>query len=196
VAVGQDQWYGMGLMEDSTWGVPVIHHGGDLTGFHSDMMWVPSAGVGAVIFTNSDDGVYLRRPLLRRLLEVLYDGKPEAAADIKAVVTRTRAETAEFRSRLTVPADPAATAALAGRYRNADLGPLTVRRSGDKVTFGFTAWDSEVLTHRNTDATTSFLTVTPGLQGLEFVVGTSGGKRTLTTRDSQHEYVFSEEVPQ
>ena len=73
---GEDQWYGMGLMEDSTWGVPVIHHGGDLAGYHSDALAIPSAQVGAVILTNADAGVFMRRPFLRRLLEVLYDGKP------------------------------------------------------------------------------------------------------------------------
>jgi CubicO group peptidase (beta-lactamase class C family) len=195
VPIGEDQWYGMGLMEDSTWGVPVIHHGGDLTGYHSDMMWIPSAGVGVIILTNSDDGVYLRRPLLRRMMEVLYDGKPEAEKDIAAAAVRNKAEVAEFRRRLTVPADPTAVAGLAGKYRNADLGPLTVNRAGAKVNFAFTAWDTEVLTHRNTDATTSFLSVTPGIQGLEFVVGSGGGKRTLTVRDSQHEYVFTEVAP-
>ena len=41
----------MGLMVDHTWGVPVVHHGGDLTGFHSDMMWLPEQQVGAVILT-------------------------------------------------------------------------------------------------------------------------------------------------
>jgi hypothetical protein len=30
------------------------------------------------------------------------------------------------------------------------------------------------------------------MSGLEFVVGTKDGKKTLTTRDSQHEYVFTE----
>lgn len=192
VPTGEQKWYGMGLEENSTWGIPVIHHGGDLLGFHSDMMWVPDAGVGAVILTNSDDGVFLRAPLMRRLLEVLYDGKPEAAADIKAAAVRIKAETAEFRSRLTSPADPAGVAALAPAYRNADLGTLKVSRQGDKVSFGFTAWGSEMLTHRNTDGTLSFLTVAPGLQGVEFVAGTAGGKRTLTTRDAQHEYLFTE----
>jgi hypothetical protein len=128
-------------------------------------------------------------------MEVLYDGKPEAEADIRAAAVRNKAELAEFRRRLTVPADPAARSGLAARYRNADLGRLTVNQAGDNVNFAFTAWSSDVLTHRNTDDTTSFLTVTPGIQGLEFVVGSSGGKRTLTTRDSQHEYVFVEEAP-
>ena len=43
----------------------------------------------------------------------------------------------------------------------------------------------------NPDGTLSFLTTVPGMTGVEFVVG-SGPKRTLVTRDSQHEYVFEE----
>src|SRR5205823_3242429 len=37
ILLGEDQTYGMGLMEDRTWGVNVVHHGGDLAGYHSDM---------------------------------------------------------------------------------------------------------------------------------------------------------------
>src|SRR5262249_40543149 len=41
VPIGKDETYGMGLMVDSTYGVPVVHHGGDLIGYHSDMIWLP-----------------------------------------------------------------------------------------------------------------------------------------------------------
>ena len=45
---------------------------------------------------------------------------------------------------------------------------------------------------KNPDGTTSFITTAPGISGLEFVVGESGGKRTLVLRDAQHQYAFSE----
>ncbi len=195
VRTGENQWYGMGLWDDSRTGVTVIDHGGDLVGFHSDMMWVPSAGAGAVILTNSDDGVYLRGPLMRRLLELLYDGKPEAEAEIKAAAARSKAETADLRGRITLPADPAAVAALASRYTNTELGPLTVVRNGNRLSFRFAAWESEMGTHRNTDGSLSFVTAAPGLTGVDLVVGSTAGKRSLTVRDSQHEYVFTEVTP-
>ncbi|OSZ72857.1 serine hydrolase [Sphingomonas sp. IBVSS1] len=195
VPTGENSWYGMGLQENFRYGVPVIHHGGDLLGFHSDMMWVPSAGAGAVILTNSDDGVFLRGPLLRRLLELLYDGKPEAEAEIKAAAARSKTEMAELRGRVALPADPAAVAALASRYTNKDLGPLTVLREGGRLRFSFAAWSSEMGTHRNTDGTTSFVTAAPGLIGVDVVAGSKDGKRTLIIRDSQHEYVFDEVTP-
>jgi hypothetical protein len=44
----------------------------------------------------------------------------------------------------------------------------------------------------NPDGTVSFITTVPGMSGVEFVVGGGGAKRTLITRDAQHEYLFAE----
>jgi len=192
VPVGEDQWYGMGLEEDATWGVSVIHHGGDLAGYHSDFLVIPSAQVGAVILTNAENGVYLRRPFMRRLLEVLYDGHAEAAGDIKARARQIEAERVEFRRRLLVPAAPADVAQIAASYFNPDLGSIAVEKVGATVRFRTAAWSSAVASRHNDDGTTSFLTIDPALQGLDLVVGKNGGKRTLTTRDGQHTYVFVE----
>src|SRR5690349_15505362 len=78
VAMSKDETYGMGLMVDTTYGVPVVHHGGDMIGYHSDMMWLPQQNVGAVILTNGDPGWLLRNRFGRKLLEVLFDGRAEA----------------------------------------------------------------------------------------------------------------------
>ena len=54
----------------------------------------------------------------------------------------------------------------------------------------YTKDEKDYVYHRhNPDGTTSFITISPGVSGFEFVVG-SGAKKTLTTRDAQHEYVF------
>jgi hypothetical protein len=74
VAVSEGVTYGMGLMVDTVYGMPVVHHGGDLIGFHSDMMWLPEQQVGAVILTNGDPGWLIRSVFRRKLLEVLFDG--------------------------------------------------------------------------------------------------------------------------
>jgi CubicO group peptidase (beta-lactamase class C family) len=191
VPVGEDQWYGMGLMEDATWGVSVIHHGGDLPGYHSDFFAIPSAQVGAVILTNSNYGAAMRRPLMRRLLEVLYDGREEAAGDIATVAKQIEAQRAEFRRRLIVPAAPADLARIASAYTSPDLGQIVVEKDGTTVRFRTAAWTSAVASRHNDDGTTSFITTDPEITGLEFVVGSSADKRTLTIRDGQHAYVFS-----
>lgn len=192
VIVGEDVTYGMALMVDTRYGVPVVHHGGDLAGYHSDMIWLPEHGVGAVILANSDSGVYLRGPLLRRLLEVLFDGKPEAEEMLRVAAAQRKAAIAKDRERLVVPADPAAVAKLAPRYASAALGEVSVKTEGGAAVFDVGEWRSAVASRKNDDGTTSFITIDPTLGGFEFVVADKDGKRRLVMRDAQHEYVFEE----
>lgn len=191
VSIGKDITYGMGLMVDTTYGVPVVHHGGDLVGYHSDMMWLPQQNVGLVILTNADPGWVLRDRIRRKLLEVLFDGHPEAEALLNADAKSFYADLAAERKLMTVPADSNESAKLAKHYANASLGEITVSTSGASTIFDFGEWKSEVASRKNPDGTISFITTVPGELGFEFVVG-SGTKRTLTIRDAQHEYVFEE----
>ncbi|MEO8180936.1 MAG: serine hydrolase domain-containing protein [Deltaproteobacteria bacterium] len=192
VVIGTDATYGMGLMVDKTWGVTVVHHGGDLIGFHSDMMWLPEHGVGAVILTNGDPGWMIRGQFQRKLLELLFDGKPEADAKLAANAKAFFDNLAAERKLVTVPAASTLTGKLAARYTSAALGEIAVRKKDTATVFDFGEYASEVASRTNPDGTVSFITIVPGMNGLEFVVGAKDGKRTLTTRDGQHEYVFVE----
>jgi CubicO group peptidase (beta-lactamase class C family) len=192
VPIGRDDTYGMGLVVNTKYGTPVVHHGGDMIGFHSDMMWLPEQGVGAVVLTNADPGWILRSLFRRKLLEVLFDGRPEADADLAAQAKTFFEQLAADRKLLTVPADGAEAAKLGKRYHNDALGEIAVTRAGGVTTFDFGEWKSEVASKKNPDGTFSFVTTVPGMTGAEFVVG-SGPSRTLITRDAQHEYVFAEQ---
>lgn len=192
VSIGKDVTYGMGLMVDTTYGVPVVHHGGDLVGYHSDMMWLPEQNVGAVILTNGDPGWILRDRLRRKLLEVLFDGHPEAEALLNSDAKSFYASLEAERKLMTIPADANESAKLAKHYRNASLGDITVSTSGGSTIFDFGEWKSEVASRKNPDGTVSFITTVPGALGFEFVVGAKT-KRILTIRDAQHEYVYEEQ---
>jgi hypothetical protein len=194
VVVGEDVTYGMALMVETRYGVPVVHHGGDLAGYHSDMIWLPDHGVGAVILTNADSGVLIRGPLLRRLLEVLFDGRPEAEELLKVAAAQRKAAIAKERERLTVPADPIAVAKVAARYGSPALGSVRVLTEKNATVFDVGEWRSAVASRKNDDGTISFITIDPTLAGFEFVVADQDGKRRLITRDAQHEYVFTEEA--
>lgn len=190
VPIGKDAVYGMGLMVDRTYGVPVVHHGGDMVGFHSDMLWLPEQQVGAVVLTNGDPGWLIRSGFRRKLQEVLFDGNPEADRDLAASAKTYFAQIAADRKTLVVPANAQEAAKLGTHYKNAALGDVAVQRSGPKTVFDFSEWRSDVASRRNPDGTTSFITISPGVAGFEFVVGT-GAKKTLTLRDAQHEYEFA-----
>jgi CubicO group peptidase (beta-lactamase class C family) len=186
VVVGTDVTYGMGLTVNTQYGTPVVHHGGDMIGFHSDMMWLPEHGVGAVILTNGDPGWLIRTVFRRKLLEVLFDGNAEADGQIAASAKTFFDELAAERKLLAVPADAAAAGKLAASYAHPALGTIAVSRKGAATTFDFGEWSSEMASRKNPDGTISFVTIVPGFIGLEFVVG----DETLTLRDAQHEYVF------
>jgi hypothetical protein len=145
-----------------------------------------------VILTNADSGVIIRGPLLRRLLEVLFDGKPEAARMLEVAAAQRKAAIAKARERLVVPADSVAAARLAPRYVSAALGEVRVVHDGEATIFDVGEWKSVVASRKNDDGTISFITIDPTLDGFEFVVADKDGKRRLITRDAQHEYVFDE----
>ena len=191
VPIGKDATYGMGLQVATKYQVTVVHHGGDMIGFHSDMMWLPEHGVGAVVLTNGDPGWVIRDEFQRKLLEVLFDGRAEADSQVASRAKAYYEQLAAERKLLTVPADTAEAAKLASRYHNDALGDIGVTRGQGKTVFDFGEWRSEVASRKNPDGTVSFLTTVPGAIGFEFVVGTGAG-RTLVVRDAQHEYVFTE----
>ena len=191
VWIGKDDWYGMGLQVDQTYGTPVVHHGGSMIGYKSDMMWLPEHDVGAVVLTNGDPGWAISGNFRRKLLEVLFDGKPEADDDLAAAAKAMKERIAAERKLLTVPPDPAAVAKLAPRYASDALGEIAVTKGANAV-FDFGEFKSEVASRSNPDGTVSFLTTIPGFAGLEFVVGSGSDKRTLVFRDAQHEYTFTE----
>jgi CubicO group peptidase (beta-lactamase class C family) len=192
VATGKDSTYGMGLSVHTKYGVTVVNHGGDMIGYHSDMMWLPEHNVGAVILTNGDPGWTIRGQFRRKLLEVLFDGKPEADGDVAQAAKNWYEELATERKQLVIPANADEAAKLASKYANEALGEITVTRAGAATTFDFGEWKSEVASKRHPDSSISFVTIVPGMSGVELVVGAAGGKRTLVLRDAQHEYVFTE----
>ena len=192
IALGVDKNYAMALMVDNSDGVTVIDHGGDLGGFHSNMMWWPEQKVGAVILTNADEGVYLRGPFKRRLMELMFDGQPQAVAAATATAKANRAAFDAQRKLLQWPADSTALATLAPRYHNAALGDLQVVRKPGKVIFDVGAFASAVATQPQPDGSLAFVTIDPVAAGFPFVRAEKGGVRQLIVRDGQHEYVFDE----
>jgi CubicO group peptidase (beta-lactamase class C family) len=190
VPVSENVFYGMGLIVDENYGVPVVHHGGDLIGYHSDMMWLPDHGVGAVVLTNGDPGWLIRSGFRRKLLEVLFDGNAEADEQLASRSKQFLSNMAVEYDLLVVPAARDEAKALANHYRNGALGDIVVEHDAKATIFDFGEWQSEVGSRENPDGTVSFMTIATGIAGLEFVVG-PGDEKSLIMRDAQHEYVFS-----
>jgi hypothetical protein len=68
-----------------------------------------------------------------------------------------------------------------------------VKTVDGQTVFDFGEWKSAVASRKNDDGSISFITIDPSVGGFEFVVGDEAGKHTLTIRDGQHEYIFTEQ---
>ncbi|MFT7775444.1 serine hydrolase domain-containing protein [Roseateles sp.] len=190
VMVSEDVNYGMGLFVDRQYGITVASHGGDMLGFHSNMIWLPEYGAGVTILTNSDAGLLLRGPLQRKLLEVLFDGRPEADERLKVAIANRKSEADKQRELLTLPIPADAMKKLATHYRSPDLGTMRVERKAGKMRFAFAHWNSEVALRKNEDGTQSYITIDPGISGIELVRDDQSSPAALVLRDAQHEYRF------
>jgi CubicO group peptidase (beta-lactamase class C family) len=192
VSIGEDGWYGMGLMERIESGVPVVFHGGTLQGYHSNWWALPEAGIGAVLLTNADAGASLLAPFLRRLLEVVYEGQPEAAAQVTAAAARIEAGAKARREKLTLPGDPAVLSGLATRYRSSEGSTISFSQRDGALWMKAGFVEGPVATRANADGSVSIVSAGPGLISVEALVGGTPGARTLTVRDSQHVYAYTE----
>jgi CubicO group peptidase (beta-lactamase class C family) len=192
IALGVDKNYAMALMVDKSDGVTVVDHGGDMGGFHSNMMWWPDQKVGAVILTNADEGVNLRGPFKRRVMELMFDGEPQAVAAATAGAKANNEGFAASIKLMQMPADAKALNGLASLYHNAALGDLVVTRKNGKAWFDVGSFKSEVATMPQPDGSLGIVTIDPVAFGFLFTRADKDGMRTLVTRDGQHEYVFNE----
>jgi len=197
VSVGEENWYAMALWLQDVKGIRVISHGGAIFGFMSDFFFVPDLGIGGVILTNADSGGGIANAVMRRTLEMIYDGKPEAEEDFLTGVRETNLYLKDMQTDWSVPPDPAEVKRLAGSYRNAALGDVIVHPSKDGVVFQFGGWRSHMASKLNPDGTTSFISIDPGVLGFEFnAPATQATYERLTLRDSQHTYEYDAVPPE
>ena len=192
--VGEDSWYGMGLFERVAWGVPVVTHGGTLLGYHSNFYVLPEAGIGAVILTNADPGAaHARRRSCAACWRSSMTASPKRRRTSTAAAARIKAQAKARRERLTVPGDPAVLAGLArqlSRPRGRHAHHSAIEDGAKWIKAGFV--EGPVATRKNPDGSVSLVSAGPGAIGVEALVGNRTACRTLTIRDSQHEYVYKE----
>jgi CubicO group peptidase (beta-lactamase class C family) len=62
-------------------GVPYIWHDGSVDGFKTDMIMLPQANVGVLVFTNTESGQFFNSTIRRRVIELLYNVKPSTVVE-------------------------------------------------------------------------------------------------------------------
>lgn len=192
VKSGTNETYGMGLAVEQVNGIEIVTHGGSMVGYKSNFYAIPSANVGVVVLTNSDEGYFIEKLLKQKLLELTYDAEPLSNKMLDVFVEKVSMYASLYKDELTIPADPTILAMLAPSYYSDELGDISIIRNKDGIFLDTGLWKSELATKQSDDATFIIATTTPGVIGLEFTLGEENGKKTLTVEEGQHQYVFYE----
>lgn len=191
---GSNSTYGMGLRTGTISGIEIVQHGGSLAGYLSQIVVVPEADTAAVILTNSNFARPLLAPFQRRLVELLYDAEPKAAAHVAAAAAANEASLAKSKAEIIFPADPAVMDTIATRYESPELGPIVFRRGETVSVIETGQWETPVATRNNPDGSVSIYPLHDAIPGewASFTIGEADGRRTLTLNDVQRTYVFTE----
>jgi hypothetical protein len=133
----------------------------------------------------------LLRPLLKRLIELLFDRPQSAAGELAAAADALREAQARAHTGLVFPVAADAAASLADRYVSAELGQIDVRREGAQVVFDFGAWRSLVASRRDEHGAIAFVTVSPGVAGYEFRLEGPGARGAILLAGEGRAYRYT-----
>jgi CubicO group peptidase (beta-lactamase class C family) len=194
VKITDEASYGLGLMVAKDHGVSIVQHGGNNLGFSSDMYFLPDHGIGVVMLSNGGGTNTFLAAVRRRLMEILFDGEPEAAENLVAGIDLQNKARAEDTVLLKPQIDPALVSRILNDYTNPGLGRASVRREGRQVIIDVGEWQSPLAQKTDRDGTTKLVMMGPVFAGFELIPEEKDGRTTLTIQAAQQTYTF-EPVP-
>lgn len=162
LAVGTPVGYGLGTIVEDYRGHRLVHHGGNIDGFSSQVSTLPAAGLGVAVLCNRD-GSMLRDTLPLLLFERLLGVAPADPPLGAALLAKERAihtGRAQHRERTGAagnglpPVRPPAD--YAGTYRHPGYGELVVRAGGDGLSGSYRSLSGPLL-HRHLEVFTLVL---------------------------------------
>ena len=188
--MAKDMSYGLALVVEKSNGIQTIWHSGGTMGFATEMFFLPEHGFGAVILTNGSGNI-LARVLRRKLLELLFDGRAEAADNLQSRWRMIQESVAKEAKKIQ-PAPSEWLKELVGEYRNPSLGKLSLRLEGEGAVLDVGEWKSRVARKKEVDGTLKLVLTDPPWIMLEFLPGWTDGRRSLLLQTGQQRYHFVE----
>lgn len=191
IAVSADASYALGLSVGSYKGARMIGHQGGSFGYSSYLAFLPEAGIGIAMLANSDSGGPLAATTRMRLLELVYEQKPEAEAQAELIANDFRRWLDEAMNSL-VEVDPAVVELLLGHYSNELLGEIELRL--EEGQFILDAGEFAVELRAQVDETGEFerlATYAPILQNIPLTWSEMANGIELTLGQGVNAYIFT-----
>ena len=185
------QSYGLGLFIDESRGLKAIGHGGNTFGFSADANFYPDHGLGFVILTNAASANAYMSAVRRRLIELLFDANEEAEKTLAFGVKQTEEAIKKQMEEITLTPDPAFLDPLMGKWTNARLGTVEIRRDGSNAILDAGEWRVTIGEYKDKSGARQIIFTGPPFAGLTFWPQTHEGKPALLFETPQQKYVFT-----
>lgn len=191
VATELQNYYGMGVGISQKFGITSINHTGTAFGFNSVSFLVPESGIGMVAMSNTDQGVGLLSLARRRLLELVYDAKPEAESTLVKLVTQNDNDGQEQLA-LVASGDSSLEGQLGTYYAHPIFGKLTVSKLGNSLVFDFGEWKTRVVGRKDESGVVLFSSIEPSIGFVDFRVHNTESMRAIVIEMGLERYQFDE----
>lgn len=183
--------YGLGLFLEQRNKVSLVGHGGNLFGYTSDYFFLPDHGVGMVVLMNAGSANAFRNAMKRRLLEVLFDGRPEAKENLAFGLDRRKQAFDKELSRVAQKPAPAFVDRFVGTWSCPGLGKLVITKDNGRGIADVGEWKSAFGEKTEPDGAKALFFLDAPHAGTELLVEEKDGKTTLLLDMSQQKYVFN-----
>lgn len=192
--------YGLGLDVGTFHGLPTIGHDGGAFGYGTMMFLLPEQKIAILVLTNvRNGGAWQQLPfndaVRRKIVEEIFDGK-DRATDLVAYYAKMQ-RTSSVTAAAGVERAPGAAwiAHLAGVYKNARLGSVTIRATAHGGIFDAGEWRLAFGRRTRPDGTAALVYLEPPFAGSEVLVTGDDARPTLTIPYGQETYVFERATP-
>ncbi len=189
IAISEHEAYGLGLVVGDVYGLPMLTHNGGTAGFNTEMLILPEQDLGVVILTNNNQSGRLISAIERRFFELVLGAEERAATDL-AEGLALRDRTLQDELAMIAAPDDAWVEPLLGKYTEAGLGAIELRRDGERVVLDAGEWQSAIGKKTGKDGTIVVVTTEGAFAGLELIPRVTDGQQTLVIDDGQQVYTF------
>jgi CubicO group peptidase (beta-lactamase class C family) len=193
VRSGELTSYGLGLEVGTFRDLPIVTHNGGTFGFTTLMFDFPEQSLGIIVLTNAsadEAGAYLDA-VHRKVVELVFEGRPLAAARVDYAVKKKKEHVAKELAKLTPHPDPAWFAGLTGEYTNEALGKVRIAAGPKGGTFDAGEWKTAFAQRKDPDGTMKIELSDPPMAGMTLVVAGDAAHPTLTLETDQQKYTFT-----
>ncbi|WP_217349704.1 serine hydrolase, partial [Meiothermus sp. PNK-Is4] len=191
VKVDAQTSYGLGWFVGEYKGVRLIQHGGNTLGFTSLLAFLPDKGLGVVVLSNAQNANPFTQAVMYRVLELAFGQSAEYDARFRFALETSAKATKEALEALTGNLDTPTLQPYLRRFRNPDLGELTLSLREGRLFVSVGGFTSQLLFNPKEG---TYVTVDPPLAAEELALDRDpSGNPRVRLKDQPQDYPFSVE---